>query len=272
MKSFGTRYSVDSLIVDENVIAGCYSYQDGIRKGEVVLVDMEHGNTLRSSDTSGTFNIAKCGYMVFVANASDVTVMRSETLEVMKCHETGSMNTDICVSAAVVCTTSDGSAVIYDGALRLQSDYSVSSEILWCVAARDEVAYVGGDDGHVYRIDMRIRYSCSALNKKSVISMLNLHGDLLYVGSSDGTIEAYDVRNYKSTLSKRIGGVWRMRVGDGKICIACVHDGVKVFDLSWNSIRSICTLSMVYAAEIKEDYVVFSSFYERKIFVDRICQ
>lgn len=270
MKSFETRYPVDSLVVDENVLAGCYSYQNGIRRGEVVLVDLVCGNTLLSAETSGTFNIARCKDMVFAANASDVTVMRSETLNVVKRHATDSMNTDISVSAAVVCTTSDGRAVVYDGALRLQSDYSVSEEILWCVSAEDNVAYVGGDDGQVYRIDMRLESSSSAVKKKGVVTMLNLHGDLLYVGSSDGTIEAYDVRNYRAVLSKSVGSVWRMRVGNGKICLACVHDGVRVFDLSWNAIRDICASSMVYAAEIKEDCVVFSSFYEKKIFVDRI--
>lgn len=272
MKAFETRYPVDSLIVDENVIAGCYSYQDGVRTGEVVLIDLACGNTLLSTDTSGTFNIAKCKNMIFVANASDVSLMRLKTLEVVKCHETSSMNTDICVSAAVICTTSDGRAVVYDGTLRLQSNYSISREILWCVSAREKVAYVGGDDGQVYRIDIRLGNSCTVLKKKGVVTMLNIHGDLLYVGLSDGTIEAYDVRNYKGMLSKNVGSVWRMRIGDEKICVACVHDGVKVFDMSWNLMRNICTSSMVYAAEIKEDYVIFTSFYEKKIFVDRICQ
>ncbi|KAL0265912.1 UNVERIFIED_CONTAM: hypothetical protein PYX00_011629 [Menopon gallinae] len=271
MKTLETRYPVDSLLVDDNVVAGCYSYENGLRRGEVVMLDMASGDMLFSAATSGTFNIARHKSTIFAANASDVAVMSSETLSVMKVCRTESMNTDICVASAVMSTTSDGRVIVFDGMLRMQSEYKVSDEILWCLSAEENVAYAGGDDGRVHRVDMRLGKGHPVAEKKGVVTMLHLGGNLLYVGTSGGAVEAYDIRTYGVVLRKDIGSTWRMRVGGGNICLACVHDGVKVLDLSWNAVRDINPQSMVYAAEITGDHVIFSSFYEKKIFVDCIC-
>lgn len=271
MRTFKSRYPVDSLILGANIIAGSYSYEDGVRKGEVSSLDVNTGEVLHSKGTSGTFNIKKWKGLVFSANVSSVKIMKEKNLEILKSHETACMNMDIDVAEEAACTvTEDGKILLFDQDLSLVSGCKVSEEILWSVFKTGSTVYTGGDSKCVYEFDTRTGGFQTVLDTEDVVTMVHIDKNLLHVGSYGGNIEVYDVRNYRRIMTKNVGGAWRMRVDKDKICVSCIFSGVKVFTKTWDMVRSFDTASMAYAIDMYNDDIVFSSFYEKKVFMDHI--
>jgi WD40 repeat protein len=271
MRSFQVGYPVDSLILDSTVIAGSYSCDGEARVGAISVLDTVTGDVLFSRETSGTFNIQKYGNAIFSANASNVAMMSVDGLDVLKDYETNSMNTDLAVainslSAATTC----GSVRVFDLLLNIIDEHKVSQEMLWSISCYGNVLYTGGDDKQVYEWDLRSKTHRCVVKKSDVVTMVKIWDNLLYVGSYDKGIEVYDTRNYQQLCKRDLGGAWRMGVDGEAIFVACIHDGVKVFDREWNLVESFRTESIVYAVDMHEGVLAFSSFYERKIFLAHI--
>lgn len=271
MRSFQVGCPVDSLILDSVLITGSYSYGAEARRGAVSLIDTAMGDVLCSRETSGTFNIQKHGNIVFSANADDIAMMSLDGLDVLRCYKTDSMNTDLAVSAnSLSTTTTCGSVRVFDLLLNPLDEHKVSREVLWSVSCHDGVLYAGGDDKRVYEWDFRCATHRCIVTRKDVVTMVVVRDNLLYLGSYDKGIAVYDRRNHQMLCTKDVGGAWRMGVDGEAIFVACIYDGVKVFDREWNLVERFRTDSIVYAVDMRGGVLAFSSFYDQKLFLAQI--
>ncbi|KAF7683673.1 Diphthine methyltransferase [Astathelohania contejeani] len=261
-----TEQEVDCISYDYkgNLVYGCYHHENNIREG-IICFNIEKEIFIK---TSGTFNIIHHNNLLYAANVSDITIYNNNNN--IHSISTQQMNTSIDIAHGIISVSqSNGFLCIYDENLNKIHESNLSNDILWTTRMMDRVILVGGEDEHLYMIDSKSNTKIKEINRSGVVTSMLYEDYLLYVGSYDEHVNIYDIRNYK--LLKRIkigGGVWKItKLGDGFI-LACMYEGVKVYDKDWKMIKNYKTESIAYGLSVHGNQIAFSSFYDKIMHIE----
>ena len=266
MWSIDTKFPVDSLILTEKyIISGSYMYSEGKREGEITYYDLELKNETKLFKTSGTFNIKQYDEMLIAANASDISIIINDKVNKID----SSMNTDIEYEKNIFTTTDDGNIQKFDFC-NLLKQIKISNEVLWTIKSESNIIYTGGDDSILYFFDVRDEDIKKIYKKEGVLTCIEKNDNYLFVGGYDGMVDIIDIRTHSIVNKIKTGALWRIKKREKYFVAACMYEGIKLYSLDWDVAKVNKTESICYDGNVFDNKIVFSSFYDKKIFIDEI--
>jgi diphthine methyl ester acylhydrolase len=268
MRTHETGMPIDSLAHGSGVlVAGGYRMEDGVRSGKVFFYDKE--NVVQHEvPSSGTLDVKTDGGCVYLANSRDVGVVDLKSRAHAQ-RATESINTYISIGEGFIAVSNTGGEVsLYGRELEPVRKARVSADPVWVVEAYGREMVSGCEGGSLSFSDARAEGIHRILQRGCGITSVYAMDEYLYVGSYDESIEVLDKRMYGVVRRARVGGgVWRILSAEGHFYVACMHEGAKVFDMDFNLLQRHPTASMVYAMIVHERSLIFTSFYDQKLYI-----
>lgn len=269
--TYGTE--VDSI--QENathIVLGSYHYEEGERTGKIQLINKATKNIEKEMHTTGTLDVSVLNERIYAANGSDVSCYKDESL--LKKVSTTHLNTYISTNSAILeylcISDTGGNITFYDMSLKVLGAQNLFKDAIWVNSIMDSKVYAGSEDGSLCMYDTETGQSTRILKRASgIIDIMNEDG-MMYISAYDDRVEGLDLRSGKiEKVADNTGSLWRMRRSGDFIHTASMYDGYKLFDREFNMICSHKTDSICYGLLVSNNGVLWSSFYDKSIFVSQ---
>ncbi len=259
-------YPVDSIIDCDDYIAICsYNYIDGKRNGLVQLINKNTKEITAEFPTSGTFCGAYKDGKIYTADSNHISMFTKNKM--IKKLPSTEINTYIELDDNILVTDIKGYLNFYDYDLNFIKNLKISDDPLWVCKTIKGKVYIGCENGYAYVYDLKNHTIKNFGEKRYGILYFLEDKGRLYVTSYDDNIVVYEIETLKeiSTI-KKIGSVWNLIKKNEKFYCACMYDGLKIYDNNWSLLDHYPTNSICYGLCLDENYVYWSSFYDRCIF------
>ncbi|KAF9763280.1 Diphthine methyltransferase [Nosema granulosis] len=276
MKIYNLNENVDVIVSYEDAVYfGSYDLEEGNKYGKIIKIrtkdlverdppDLEIDT---STPTTGTFDIIIWGSSLVSANTKDISLYDKD-LNLLQNTHTTSYNTFLASDGDFLFVSDgDGYITVYNDNLEKTICSKVSSDTLWVVGVHDGCVYCGGEEGVLYILKKSNLSVIDTINTGCGITSLYFEDGFFLLGSYDEHIYhiEYDLKIIKKT--KIGGGVWRIIKKEHQYVLSCMYEGVKIVDSDLNILSTLETGPLIYSLALIDDYVVFNTFYDRKLYL-----
>lgn len=258
------EYPVDAIAEYSNYIIICsYSLDGNIRTGKIQMLDKTNLNVLHEILTTGTLHAIVIKNKIFAANSRNISLY--EDLELKSCYKTKSLNTFLIADDTFIYSSNiNGEINIFDHELTSISVLKITEHPIWILKKYGDYLFIGDESGSLFKYDSTNNKCSKILKREYGIIEIYFENQKLILCTYGNFVEIFNLDNFECLKRIETGSsIWRIsRHKEFYVC-ACMYDGLKVFDVDFNLIKTFQTDSICYGLCMVESNAIFSSFYEK---------
>ncbi|WUR03132.1 WD40 repeat domain-containing protein [Vairimorpha necatrix] len=264
VKSFPTSSCVGVILIHQDkIFTGSYDYSSSSRFGNIQLYSSDM-SLIRTQETSGILDLKIHSSFLYAATSNSLLKFNL-SLDLLKEVSTPHMNTFIYInisSSRLYICTSNGSITVYSPDLVFLYSLQVSNDILWTCTLYNSLLLCGGECSTLFFI--KDKEVIKKMKFEQGICSLLVERDIVMVGS-------YDEHVYKIFIDRIIekkkigGGIWRIIKKNEKFYMSCMYEGIKILGE-----KNYSKGELVYGIDVNEEYIIYSSFYNKVIYKIKI--